>query len=86
MFMPEAEDTDTSDDTSEDNKQGASGGIDIMALLAAQAKKMESISTIEMMEVYGEAFSEVTLEEKNQISHRGKAFRMLREFLENINL
>jgi len=31
-------------------------------------------------------FSQVTLEEKNQISHRGKAFRMLREFLENINL
>ena len=40
-----------------------SGGIDIMALLSAQAKKMENISVIEMMEMYGEAFSEVTLEE-----------------------
>jgi hypothetical protein len=57
MIMPEAdEDTDDSD-------QGASGGIDIMALLAAQAKKMENISPIEMMEVYGEDVSEVTLEE-----------------------
>lgn len=34
-----------------------------MALLSAQAKKMENISTIEMMEMYGEDFSEVTLEE-----------------------
>ena len=40
-----------------------SGGIDIMALLSAQAKKMENISVIEMMEMYGESFSEVTLEE-----------------------
>jgi hypothetical protein len=39
------------------------GDIDIMALLAAQARKMESISPIEMMEVYGERFTEVTLEE-----------------------
>ena len=44
-------------------KEENSGGIDIMALLSAQAKKMENISTIEMMEMYGEAFSEVTLEE-----------------------
>lgn len=29
-------------------------------------------------------FSEVTLEEKNQISHRGKAFKKLREYLEKI--
>ena len=43
--------------------QEDSGGIDIMALLAAQARKMESISPIEMMEVYGELFAEVTLEE-----------------------
>ena len=27
-------------------------------------------------------FSEVTLEEKNQISHRGKAFKMLKDYLE----
>jgi hypothetical protein len=44
-------------------KEENSGGIDIMALLSAQAKKMENISTIEMMEMYGEDFSEVTLEE-----------------------
>jgi hypothetical protein len=56
LIMPE-------DDETDDSQQEASGGIDIMALLSAQAKKMESISTIEMMEVYGEAFSEVTLEE-----------------------
>ena len=29
-------------------------------------------------------FSEVTLEEKNQISHRGKAFKKLREYLEKL--
>ena len=56
LIMPE-------DDESDDSQQEDSGSIDIMALLSAQAKKMESISTIEMMEVYGEAFSEVTLEE-----------------------
>ena len=28
-------------------------------------------------------FSEATMEEKNQISHRGKAFRMLREYLQD---
>jgi hypothetical protein len=49
-------------DSKETGEEG-SGGIDIMALLSAQAKKMESISTIEMMEMYGEEFSEVTLEE-----------------------
>jgi hypothetical protein len=48
---------------SEETEDDKSGGIDIMALLAAQAKKMESISVIEMMEMYGELFSEVTLEE-----------------------
>jgi hypothetical protein len=41
----------------------SSGGVDIMALLSAQAKKMESLSTIEMMEIYGEEFTEVTLAE-----------------------
>ena len=46
-----------------DTDEETSGGIDIMALLSAQAKKMENISTIEMMEMYGEDFSEVTLEE-----------------------
>ena len=46
-----------------DTEEETSGGIDIMALLSAQAKKMENISTIEMMEMYGEDFSEVTLEE-----------------------
>jgi hypothetical protein len=46
-----------------DTKGESSGDIDIMALLSAQAKRMENISTIEMMEMYGEAFSEVTLEE-----------------------
>lgn len=55
LIIPDETDPDESDDDS--------GGIDIMALLSAQAKKMESISTIEMMEIYGEAFSEVTLEE-----------------------
>ena len=44
-------------------KKESSGGVDIMALLAAQAKKMESISPIEMMEIYGEFYSEITLEE-----------------------
>ena len=53
-----------SEDTDQDDAESESaGGIDIMALLSAQAKKMESISTIDMMEMYGEAFSEVTLEE-----------------------
>ena len=53
-----------SEDTDQDDTESESaGGIDIMALLSAQAKKMESISTIDMMEMYGEAFSEVTLEE-----------------------
>ena len=51
------------DDETDDSQQEASGGIDIMALLSAQAKKMESISTIEMMEMYGEAFTDVSLEE-----------------------
>ena len=57
------------------SKKEGKGGIDIMALLSAQAKKMESISTIEMMEMYGEAFSEVTLEELekyiNKTSNKG---------------
>jgi hypothetical protein len=44
-------------------EESNSGGIDIMALLSAQAKKMENISSIEMMELYGEIFTEVTLEE-----------------------
>ena len=56
MFIPDETDPDESQDDS-------SGGIDIMALLSAQAKKMESISTIEMMEMYGEAYTEITLEE-----------------------
>ena len=51
------------DEPEEAPKPKKSGGVDIMALLAAQAKKMENISTIEMMEVYGEAYAEVTLEE-----------------------
>ena len=55
MIMP--------DETKPDDTEEDSGGIDIMALLSAQAKKMENISTIEMMEMYGETFSEVTLEE-----------------------
>ena len=46
-----------------DTKEEKSGGIDIMALLSAQAKKMENISSIEMMEMYGDKFAEVTLEE-----------------------
>ena len=44
-------------------KKESSGGVDIMALLAAQAKRMESISPIDMMEIYGESYSEITLEE-----------------------
>jgi hypothetical protein len=56
LIIPDETDPDDTNDES-------SGGIDIMALLSAQAKKMENISTIEMMEMYGEAFSEVTLEE-----------------------
>jgi hypothetical protein len=56
LIMPDEKD-------SGDTEEETSGGIDIMALLSAQAKKMENISTIEMMEVYGEDFSEVTLEE-----------------------
>ena len=47
----------------DDANEESSDGIDIMALLAAQAKRMASVSAIEMMEIYGEAFSEVTLEE-----------------------
>lgn len=62
LIMPEDDESDDSDESNGSQQQN-SGGIDIMALLAAQAKKMESISTIEMMEVYGEEFSEVTLEE-----------------------
>jgi hypothetical protein len=56
LIMPDEKD-------SGDTEEETSGGIDIMALLSAQAKKMENISTIEMMEMYGEDFSEVTLEE-----------------------
>ena len=56
LTIPDETDPDETEDDDSD-------GIDIMALLSAQAKKMESISTIEMMEIYGEAFSEVTLEE-----------------------
>ena len=56
MILPEEE-------ASEEEKQESTGGVDIMALLAAQAKKMENISAIEMMSVYGEAYTEVTLEE-----------------------
>ena len=51
------------DQKAPDDENEGSGAIDIMALLSAQAKKMENISTIEMMELYGEAFTEVTLEE-----------------------
>ena len=51
------------DRSSQEPEEEKSGGIDIMALLSAQAKKMESISVIEMMAMYGEDFSEVTLEE-----------------------
>jgi hypothetical protein len=56
MILPEEE-------APEEEKQESTGGVDIMALLAAQAKKMENISAIEMMSVYGEAYTEVTLEE-----------------------
>ena len=56
LIMPNEKD-------SGDTEEETSGSIDIMALLSAQAKKMENISTIEMMEMYGEDFSEVTLEE-----------------------
>jgi hypothetical protein len=56
LIMPE-------EDEPEVPTQKESGGIDIMALLSAQAKKMENISSIEMMELYGEIFTEVTLEE-----------------------
>jgi hypothetical protein len=52
-----------SDETESDEAKESTGGIDIMALLSAQAKKMENISTIEMMEMYGEEFTEITLEE-----------------------
>ncbi len=48
---------------SEETKEKSEGGIDIMALLSAQAKRMENVSTIEMMELYGEDFSEITLED-----------------------
>jgi hypothetical protein len=51
------------DDEPAEPKKESSGGVDIMALLAAQARKMESISPIEMMEIYGEFYSEITLEE-----------------------
>ena len=51
------------DDRPKEEKSTTTGGIDIMALLAAQAKKMENVSTIEMMSVYGETTTEVTLEE-----------------------
>ena len=50
------------DEPAEPKKENT-GGVDIMALLAAQARKMESISPIEMMEIYGEFYSEITLEE-----------------------
>jgi hypothetical protein len=75
---PEADKTDYSnlivpDETDpDDTKEKGSGGIDIMALLSAQAKKMESISTIEMMEMYGEAFSEVTLEELEKYINKNR--------------
>ena len=52
-----------SDQTESNEAKESTGGIDIMALLSAQAKKMENISTIEMMEMYGEEFTEITLEE-----------------------
>ena len=56
MILPEEE-------APKEEKPASTGAIDIMALLAAQAKKMESISAIEMMSIYGEMFTEVTLEE-----------------------
>ena len=57
MILPE------DDQPEEESQSDDFDGIDIMALLSAQAKKMESISPIEMMEVYGEMFTEVTLED-----------------------
>ena len=51
------------EDAPKEEKKETTGGIDIMALLSAQAKKMENVSTIEMMSVYGEDYTEVTLEE-----------------------
>jgi hypothetical protein len=61
-----SDDNEPDDDESDDTEDNSSGGIDIMALLSAQAKKMESISPIDMMEMYGESFSEITLEELEQ--------------------
>ena len=54
MILPEDE---------PDSSEVDDDSIDIMALLCAQAKKMENVSPIEMMEVYGELSSEITLEE-----------------------
>ena len=61
-----SDDNEPDDDESDDTEDNSSGGIDIMALLSAQAKKMENISPIDMMEMYGESFSEITLEELEQ--------------------
>jgi hypothetical protein len=64
---PKAAQTDYSSlmmsDDAKDKDSDEGTGIDIMALLAAQAKKMESVSTIDMMQMYDEDFTEVTLEE-----------------------
>ena len=51
------------DDESDDTDEEVAGGIDIMALLSEQAKRLEDVSPVEMMEMYDEAFAEITLEE-----------------------
>ena len=56
LMMPDAK-------KPEEKEQESKQGIDLMALLAAQAQKMDSISTIEMMEMYGEQQSEISLED-----------------------
>ena len=67
-----SDDNELDDDESDDMEDNSSGGIDIMALLSAQAKKMENISPIDMMEMYGESFSEITLEELEQYINRNR--------------
>lgn len=62
-YLPDYSSFIMEDEEEPTSKQEDTDEIDIMALLAAQARKMESISPIEMMEVYGEMFTEVTLEE-----------------------
>ena len=61
--QPDYSDMIMADDETATAEEESAGGIDIMALLSEQAKRMEDISLVEMMEMYDESYAEITLEE-----------------------